>query len=222
MTQDSSSSSPIREDPPPPTPPPDNKDTFATVPPGWTTHAHPTDGRLFYWHAATGISSWTHPLLGSSTTTTTPKTKNWTTDASNTDAAFQYMPAPNTTSTSKEPSSSWTTPLPPPPTNHYHHHPTLGVGEDPYMANKRPDNHQCQAVACLVLCLPLGLLAMYHSVRVDQCWKGREYSDAVVASRQSQQYSSWGNFIGVIFWICWFFFRRGRGEWEWPDWRLGE
>lgn len=179
---------------------------FSTLPPGWTTKADPKDGRLFYWHASTGTSCWTHPSA-------VPTNQVPPRSPAQDDSSFHYMPAPfstgaptNAPTTSKSPT---VVPIPPP-------------AENPYMASRRPDNHRCGAIAALVLCPPLGIFALYHSMRVDSCWKTGQYSDAVIHSRQSPQYSSWGIMIGIIFWICWFFFRRGRGEWEWPDWNLGD
>ena len=173
-------------------PPPSHP--FATLPPGWTTAADPQDGRLFYWHAATGSSSWTHPNASTA----------------------------NNIKNKKDIASTRQTPQPPPGTAFAYQDMATTTTENPYWASRRPDNHQCEALACLLLCTPLGILALYHSVRVDQCWKAGEYSDAVVASRRSRQFSSWGIFLGAIFWILWFFFRRGRGEWEWPEWRLND
>lgn len=184
---------------------------FATLPPGWTTEADPKDGRLFYWHAASQTSTWTHPNAPASSTN-----KNATKDfmggpRSPDDSSFHYVPAPSATSTpniSDKAAGGTNNAVPLPP------------AENPYMASRRPDNHQCGAIAALILCPPLGIFALYHSVRVDQCWKAGQYSDAIIHSRQSPQFSSWGMMIGIIFWICWFFFRRGRGEWEWPDWKF--
>ena len=197
---------------------------FATLPPGWTTEADPKDGRLFYWHAASGASSWTHPNASvPSQAANNHNNKNNNSRGnlimgmprSPDDASFHYMPAPAwtnaaTTAPNKAVTAATTAvPIPPP-------------GENPYMASRRPDNHQCGAIAALVLCPPLGIFALYHSIRVDQCWKAQQYSGAYIHSRQSPQFSSWGMMIGIIFWICWFFFRRGRGEWEWPDWKFGD
>ena len=168
---------------------------FTTLPPGWTTEADPTDGRLFYWHAASGASSWTHPHAS-----------QFTSSSHESSSSFQYTTAPT-----RQP----VVPKSPPPS-------AVTGEENPYMASRRPDNHQCGAVAALFLCPPLGLLALYHSIRVDQCWKSGQYSDAVIHARQSPQFSSWGIMLGAVFWICWFFFRQGRGEWEWPDWKLGD
>ena len=191
------------------------RNPFSTLPPGWTTEADPKDGRLFYWHAATGTSCWTHPNAD-------PKNRIPPRSPAQDDSSFHYMPAPYWTGTpSNAPPNATTTttttskavPLPPP-------------SENPYMASRRPDNHQCGAIAALVLCPPLGIFALYHSMRVDACWKTGQYSDAVIHSRQSPQYSSWGIMIGIIFgFVGSFFVEDGvngngpTGNWEIKRWQ---
>ena len=184
------------------------RNPFATLPAGWTTEADPNDGRIFYWHAASGTSSWTHPNAAISVSSNITSRDQGSRPRSPDESSFHYVPAPN--SSFPRTQAGTAAPLPPLP------------AENPYMASRRPDNHQCGAIAALILCPPLGIFALYHSIRVDQCWKAGQYSDAFVHSRQSPQFSSWGMMIGIIFWICWFFFRRGRGEWEWPDWKFGD
>ena len=175
---------------------------FATLPPGWTTETDVKDGRVFYWHAATGKASWTHPNHEDVAQSRNNNNQSYTTTRGGPrPPSFDYVPAP---------------PAPPP------HRGYSSTEENPYMASRRPDNNQCGAIAALVLCPPLGIFALYHSIRVDQCWKAGQYSDAMIHGRQAPQFSSWGITIGIVFWICWFFFRRGRGEWEWPDWRFGD
>lgn len=215
-----------------PTPPSvDAGNPFTTLPSGWTTAADPKDGRLFYWHAATKRSSWTHPNAAfdhgmnannadAATTTTSTNSPLPPQSNNNNASVFDYFAAPTTSSSYSRNHKSRSQPPPPPPMSN-------GAGaapgnENPWMASRRPDNHQCGAIAALILCFPLGIFALYHSIRVDQCWKSGQYSDAFIHARQSPQFSSWGIMIGIVFWVCWFFFRRGRGEWEWPDWNFGD
>jgi len=234
-TTDDSQSAPSSSTPP--SPPMDgafgggSNNTFRTLPPGWTMETDPHDGRLFYWYAATGQASWTHPQYhhhheqqqkqqqqeNSRNNDTGDDNQNNISATRPRDRpqppprppTFDYVPAPSDRKNRGYYSTPAATTLPPP-----------GHEEDPYVASRRPDNHQCGAIASLILCPPLGLFALYHSIRVDQCWKGGQYSDAVIHSRQSPQFSSWGILLGAVFWICWFFFRRGRGEWEWPEWNI--
>lgn len=88
--------------------------------------------------------------------------------------------------------------------------------EDPSHATRRPDNHQCDAFCSLCLFLPIGLIAMYHSVSVDRCWRQGLYGEAVNHARQAPKYACLGNVVGIAFWIYWIFFREG-SEFEWPD-----
>ena len=43
--------------PPPPPPPPEEP----ALPPGWTAHPDQKTGATYYWHAATGATSWDVP-----------------------------------------------------------------------------------------------------------------------------------------------------------------
>ncbi|KAL7574987.1 hypothetical protein ACA910_010805 [Epithemia clementina (nom. ined.)] len=196
--------------PPPPTPtspprlPPNpNYDhPYSAIPPGWSTAVDPQDGRIYYWELATGQRSWTHPLApppppSSSNLPVSIRTRGGPGGGGNSRGGGYYM-------------------------NHatIMEHDFLAHANDehPRFAHRRPDNHQCSAVAAVVLCFPLGILALYHSWQTDVAWKGGRYGDSVVHARQAPQYASWGIAIGSIFWMLWFFFRRGNDQWMWPDW----
>ena len=88
--------------------------------------------------------------------------------------------------------------------------------EHPSHAARRPDNHQCDAFCSLCLCPPIGIIAMYHSISVDRCWKQGLYGDSVNHARQAPKYACLGNVIGIGFWIYWLLFREG-SDFEWPD-----
>eukprot|EP00977_Amphora_coffeiformis_P006928 scaffold1510_cov163-Amphora_coffeaeformis.AAC.7 len=121
---------------------------FATLPPGWTTVTDPNDGRLFYWHAATNRASWAHPQYHLQ-----QQQQQYASDThNNSDAmpprdrppqppSFDYVPAPSHQKHRGYFSSPSTTA--PPLLVH--------TEENPYMASRRPDNHQCGAIAALVL-----------------------------------------------------------------------
>lgn len=162
---------------------------FVSLPPGWSTSIDPRDGRIFYWHAGTGKSSWTHPSAS---------------------RPIPYEPI--------HPSPGY---LAPPSLSNYIYH------ETPRDAAVRPDNHQCQAIVALLLFPPLGIIALYHSCKVDYSWKRQEYSDAFMHARQAPQFASFSICLGIIFWIYIIFFADPRQrEWlqfntPWNDWWKG-
>jgi len=178
-------------------PPPSNtasNNPYASLPMGWSTAVDPQDGRIYYYEVATGQRSWHHPYAAM------PPAQN--------------MTNPNQTrGSTNNPHGYYTNDG----INDRNMSMMMHADHNPRYAHSRPDNHQCSAVAALLLCFPLGLFAVYHSWQTDVAWKAGRYGDAVTHARQTPQYASWGIMIGSIYWILWFFFRRGNGEWDWPD-----
>ena len=173
---------------------------YSILPPGWATAVDPHDGRIYYYERASGQTSWAHPSANQ---------KNHHHPHHNTGGVPSALPL-----SPPPPSSSF---LPSNNPGQLYPYNTTHADYDPRWARSRPDNHQCSAVTALVLFFPLGIFAIYHSYKTDASWKAGKYGDAVVHARQAKQYASWGTTLGILFWILWFFFRRGKGEWEWPN-----
>jgi len=198
-TNDEERPSPQENNTQPTAPPPPPSNPYMNLPEGWTTAVNPEDGRIYYWQPSTGETSWVHPEAP----TSEHKNSCWN--------LFPWM-------------SWWTTrsrrnrrgtPMLPPPRSYM----SSPYAEDPAYAGRRPDNHQCNAVVCLIMCPPIGLLALYHSIQVDRCWSQGLYSDAVVHARQVPSYSCFGIVVGLLFWM-WFFLFREEAGFEWPDWKF--
>lgn len=185
----------MEEAPPPPPQPPGSPSAggWATLPPGWSTAISAQDGRIYYYEASTGRSSWAHPLAAPTSTMTTASGLDY--------IPFEQNPPPRRWNWfSRRPQNySYETEL-----NHYSN---TDINHDtPRNATRRPDNHQCYAMAALVLCFPIGLCALYQSYMVDKSWSQGYYGDAVNHSRQASQYACSGCAIGVCLWIYIFLF----------------
>lgn len=165
---------------PPPPPPPSSapSNRWDKLPPGWSSAYSAQDGRIYYWEKSTGRTSWTHPNM-------TPPPISQT-------AAFvpTAAPLPRSTQDLWEASSNNRT----------------NLHDTPLNATRRPNNHQCYAVAALILCFPVGVCAIYQSCMVDRSWSHGNYGDAVNHSRQASQYACFGTALGVAFWIWFLFF----------------
>eukprot|EP00429_Kryptoperidinium_foliaceum_P049536 CAMPEP_0176121394 /NCGR_PEP_ID=MMETSP0120_2-20121206/61101_1 /TAXON_ID=160619 /ORGANISM="Kryptoperidinium foliaceum, Strain CCMP 1326" /LENGTH=156 /DNA_ID=CAMNT_0017455935 /DNA_START=90 /DNA_END=557 /DNA_ORIENTATION=- len=128
---------------PPPPPPADGSSQWSQLPPGWSTAISPHDGRIYYWEQATCRTSWTHPLASSQ-------------------GPAREVPPPGPLGRFGKffgGSRNMTMPLNP-----------NDIYDTPRNARSRPDNHQCHAVAALVLCPPVGVFAVFQSIMVDRSW----------------------------------------------------
>lgn len=102
-------------------------------------------------------------------------------------------------------------PPPPPPLDYQY------MQDTPSDASRRPDNHQCSAFCSLLLCPPIGMIAVYHSVCIDRCWRQGLYGESINHARQAPKYACLGNVLGIGFWIYWIFIRENEFDFEWPD-----
>lgn len=124
--------------------------------------------------------------------------------------------------------TSWHIPKPPTSIDtaqgRHHHSRAANTQSDPYSYTRMsalerpPDNHQCAAFCSLLLCPPIGALALYHSIQVDRCWKQGLRGDATNHARQAPQYACMGNTLGIVFWLF-ILWRRNDGEAFFEDWR---
>jgi len=204
---------------PPPVKPPQTG-APPPLPKGWTTTIDPASGSLYYCHAASGRSSWTHPL---SFNTTNGNTHNGT------------YPLPG--KKQKYPGNSQ---------GRGHHHDSGSYHEysDIYdrknrISNDPPDTHRSGAFLALFLCPPLGILACYHSIMVNQYRNQiakiteprRKYNEEDTLQRQAchhskkaATYACFGNTLGILFLAYLFLFRSGEdgaaNDKEWmKDWK---
>lgn len=154
------------------------------LPPGWKISYHPSDGRMYYLETDTGRQSWTHPWANSD--------------------APENCGGPVRGGRFRERLSKWVN------GSQGHDRDRSAYDDrfqdDPRAATRRPDSHQCCAVfACLVM-PPLGLCALFHSLKVGKSWKEGRYGDAMDHSRQSYNYAWFGVLIAIVvllyFWLA--------------------
>mmetsp|Transcript_27229 Transcript_27229/g.38313 ORF Transcript_27229/g.38313 Transcript_27229/m.38313 type:complete len:106 (+) Transcript_27229:182-499(+) len=97
--------------------------------------------------------------------------------------------------------------------------------DTPMNASRRPDSRQCLACMALVLCFPIGVCAMGHSLQVDRSWNQGRYGDAVNHSRQADKYANFAICVGIVFFVYFLFFKEGGAgkgmfaNWM-PDWNF--
>jgi uncharacterized membrane protein len=70
------------------------------------------------------------------------------------------------------------------------------------LADKIPDNYLAFAIICTVACFaPVGIFALFYSLRVNQYWGEKKYSKARRASVIARVLCVWTMIAGVIFWL---------------------
>jgi curved DNA-binding protein CbpA len=257
-----SKSSPVR---PPRTgaPPP--------LPRGWTTATDPTSGSLYYCHVSSGKSSWTHPSIDCNNSTNYSTASGSAQSGYGYGNTYDNNSGPHHDTnggqygfggggwggTSSGPSGGndfGGTSFPGKrrfPTRNRGASPPLhqdGYYSSDYdrtiLTTGEPDTHRCGAFLALWLCPPIGIVACYHSIMVDRCWKQKEESgrnepppkgddDYIHGSKRHEDlahghskragaYACFGNSIGILFWAYMLLFREGSNlEWL-REWKLDE
>lgn len=65
----------------------------------------------------------------------------------------------------------------------------------------KPDNFLVFAIISTVLCcLPLGIVSIIHSTKVDNLWNSGRYMEAKNASNQAKQFAIYSAIAGVVVW----------------------
>ncbi len=71
----------------------------------------------------------------------------------------------------------------------------------------RPDNNLIWAILCTVLCcLPLGIVAIIKSTKVNELWAQGNHEGARKAAADTKKYAIWGAVISIAFVIIYFIF----------------
>ena len=128
----------------------------------------PQDGRIYYVELSTGRKSWQHPLAPPPPQ---PRAQPFSSNRNLTTMNGFY---------DKDASNEIIDIM-------------IHADNNPRYAYRRPENHQCSAVAPTVLHFPLGLFALYHSRQTDLAWKKGRYGDAINHARQNSTTRKLGN-----------------------------
>lgn len=69
----------------------------------------------------------------------------------------------------------------------------------------KPDNYLVFAIISTVICcLPLGIVSIIHSTKVDNLWNAGQYAESKKASDQAKQFAIYSAIAGVIVWGLYF------------------
>ena len=67
----------------------------------------------------------------------------------------------------------------------------------------KPNNHLAWAILSTILCcLPLGIVSIVNSSKVDGLYRAGDYVGAFNAANKAQNYALWGTIIGFICILC--------------------
>ncbi len=96
----------------------------------------------------------------------------------------------------------------PPPYGHGQGQP-FGYGPPP---TQPPDNYLVWSILCTVLCcLPLGIVAIINSSKVNGLWAAGQYGEAQKASENAKKFAMWGAIAGVVAGVIYFIIAMSTG-----------
>ena len=92
------------------------------------------------------------------------------------------------------------------------------------VAGRRPDEHACLAIVACIVFIPLGMVSLIYSLKVDSAWSNGQTRQSLKYSRRAQMFGQLACTLGGIFWIYWIFFSGPEGgfggwgpmEFHWP------
>ena len=88
---------------------------------------------------------------------------------------------------------------PPPPPGYGAPPPGYGVPAYGPPGGPAPDNYLVWSILCTVLCcLPLGIVAIINSSKVNGLWAAGQFAAAQKASTDAKKFAMWGAIIGAI------------------------
>ena len=76
-----------------------------------------------------------------------------------------------------------------------YYQPNYAQGQRPM----KPDNYLVWAILCTILCcLPLGIVSIIYSSKVDGLYNAGDFAGAEDASKKAKNYAMWGAIISAI------------------------
>ena len=183
----------------------------ATLPAGWSS-AISGGGHVYFYEQSSGRTSWNHP------NEFLPRTSS-SSDA----AAAAAVPPPPSPSPPPPQPSSWSRPMRivrnKNPSNNDATTTSAGLllNDD-----RRPHEHACLAIVACIVFIPLGMISLIYSLKVDSAWTKGHTRQSLKYSRRAQIFGQLACTLGAIFWIYWIFFSGPAGagwvpmELHWP------
>lgn len=63
----------------------------------------------------------------------------------------------------------------------------------------KPNNNFVWGIICTIMCcLPLGIISIICSSRVDSLWESGAYSQAIEEASKAKKYAIWGMILGIV------------------------
>ncbi|MXO33989.1 MULTISPECIES: CD225/dispanin family protein [unclassified Apibacter] len=79
---------------------------------------------------------------------------------------------------------------------------TVDQEEDEVLKEDAPDNYLAFAIICTVACFaPVGIFALFYSLRVNQYWEQKMYDKARRSSIITRILCIWTIIAGIVFWL---------------------
>lgn len=183
--------------------PPQKQTDAPPLPEGWEEAVSPVDGRIYFYNAATGATSWTHPGASGENAVPAPPKEEIATTPSLGD--YSGILANRSTMIDESPvvqaKSTLTTSEAPAAVN-----PAVDVEEGLYtkMSDYDPaqpiDSHRCYSVIAMILFFPLGVFAFCSSLSTVTKWHQGQYEKAHDRSQRALVFSRISVVIGAVFW----------------------
>lgn len=96
---------------------------------------------------------------------------------------------------------------PPPPPPPGYGVPAPGYGPATGAFGPAPDNYLVWSILCTVLCcLPLGIVAIINSTKVNGLWAAGQFAEAQKAAADAKKFAMWGAIASAVFAVLYVLF----------------
>lgn len=163
------------------------------LPEGWEEAVSPVDGRVYYYNAASGATSWTYPSNSEPVEDEVQTAPSYVPTIVPSIGDFSGILANRSTMTVSASKS-----MDPPAAN------DVETGIYTKMTDYDPaqpiNTHRCYSVLALILFFPLGVFALFSSFSTVTKWHAGQYEKAHDCSQRTVLLSRISCIIGVLFW----------------------
>ena len=211
--------------------PPQTQTGAPPLPAGWEEAVSPVDGRVYFYNASTGATSWTHPSVSGENNVVPPPPKEVPSppkeDIENVPSVGDYsgILANRSTMVDDQPvlqnKSTLTTSVAPAAADIDVVEEGLYTKLSDYDPAQPIDSHRCYSVIAMILFFPLGVFAFCSSLSTVTKWHQGEYEKAHDRSQRALVFSRISVGIGAAFWAYFFYcYFAGPGPYNFipPEW----